>query len=59
MSSALSIQHHKHFFAVIDVPAVRLVGPVQARGDAVHVGDVQRLPGPAAGEVLAADDLHA
>jgi MFS family permease len=54
-----AIQHHKHFFAVIDVPAVRLVGPVQARGDAVHVGDVQRLPGPAAGEVLAADDLHA
>ena len=58
MHQHLAIEHHKHFLAVVDVPFLRLICPVQARGDAVHAGDVQRAPGSLGGERLAADNLH-
>ncbi|MNG14824.1 hypothetical protein D3C84_986110 [compost metagenome] len=54
----LPIEHHEDFLAVIDVPFVGLVGPVQARGDAVHVGDIQRRPGAVPGEGFAANDFQ-
>src|SRR5690348_8195487 len=54
----LPVEDGEDFLPVVDVPIVGLVGPVQARGDAVHVGDVQRAPGPGRGKCLAADDLH-
>ena len=54
----LSIEHHKHFLAIVDVPFVWLVRPVQAGGDAIHVGNLQRRPGTFAGKRFAADDLH-
>jgi hypothetical protein len=58
MHDHLAIEHHKHFLAVVDMPFVRLIRPVQARGDAVHVGDVQRAPSALGGEGLAANNLH-
>ena len=35
-----TIQHSKNLFTVIDVPFVWLVSPVQACGDAAHVGNI-------------------
>lgn len=49
-----AIQHHEDFAAVVDVPDIGLVGPVQAYRGAVEVGNVQRAPGPVCGEVAAA-----
>ena len=37
-----AVHHGKHFLAVVDVPFVGLVRPVQAYGGAVHIGDVER-----------------
>lgn len=54
----LAVEHGEDLLAVVDVPAVRLVGPVQPRRDAVHLRDVQRTPGAIGTEGLAANDLH-
>ena len=39
-----AVHHGKHFLAVVDVPFVGLVRPVQAHGGAVHIGDVRVRP---------------
>ena len=33
------VEHHKHLFAIVDVPMVGFVSPMQSRGDTVHVRD--------------------
>jgi len=40
----LAGEHGEDFLAIVDMPAVRLVGPVQSHGGAVHIGDVLCLP---------------
>ncbi|MNI48043.1 hypothetical protein D3C73_1025880 [compost metagenome] len=54
----LAIEHDEYFLAVVHVPFVGLVGPVQACGDAIHVGDIQCAPGTLGGEAFTADDVH-
>ena len=53
-----AIQHNKHLFAIVDMPLIGLISPVQARGDAIHVGDVDRTPGAIGFEGFAVDDFH-
>lgn len=52
------VQDCEHVFAFIHVPRVRLIGPVQARRCAAHVGDVYRSSRLVASELLAANDPH-
>ena len=53
-----AIQHDKHLFAIVNVPLIGLISPVQASGDAIHVGDVDRTPGAIGFEGFAVDDFH-
>lgn len=53
-----SIEHSEHLFAVVHMPAVRLVCPVQTYADAVHRRDVERTPRAVWRELAAADDFH-
>ena len=52
-----AVHHGKHFLAVVDVPFVGLVRPVQAHGDAVHIGDVECAPCTGSGKFGGADGL--
>src|ERR1043166_701992 len=52
------VEHRENFLVNIDVPMIRRVGPVQARGDAAHIGDVEGAPRTGRAELLAPDDLH-
>lgn len=52
-----AIHHSKHFLAVVDVPFVGLVRPVQAHGGAVHIGDVECAPCAGSGKFGGADGL--
>src|ERR1019366_9738480 len=47
-----AIEHDKDFAAVIDVPFVRLVGPMQAHAGTLDLGDIARVPGFGRGEIL-------
>src|SRR5262249_9812295 len=51
------VERRENFLAIIDVPMIRRVGPVQARGDAAHIGDVEGAPRAGRAELLAPDDL--
>lgn len=53
-----AIQHDKYLFAIVDVPLIGLISPVQASGDAIHIGDVDRPPGAISFEGFAVDDFH-
>jgi hypothetical protein len=54
-----AVHHRKHFRAVVDVPGVGLVGPVQAHGGVRHRGDQVGAPGTLRRVVAAAHDSHA
>jgi hypothetical protein len=53
-----AVQQHEHFLAVIHVPDIGLVGPVQADGRAFDLGKRQRIPGLAGDEVAGGYELH-
>src|SRR5258706_2849936 len=53
-----AIENGENFLAIVDVPLVGLIGPVQTGRDAAHAGDVERAPGTRGREGLAADDFH-
>src|SRR5471032_753627 len=55
----LAVHHGEDFLAVVDVPAVGLVGPVQAHSGVLHGGDQVGAPGAPGAVVLAAHDPHA
>lgn len=52
-----AVHHGKHFLAVVDVPFVGLVRPVQTHGDAVHIGDVEGAPCAGSSKFGGADSL--
>lgn len=39
-----AVEHGEHFFAVVHMPSIWLVRPVQADGDSVQIRDVERVP---------------
>src|SRR5690606_29426101 len=53
------VEDDEYLLAVVHVPPVGPVGPVQAGGDAVHAGDVDGAPRTVGLESVAADDLDA
>src|SRR5262245_40787459 len=53
-----ALQQHEHFSAVIDVPDVGTVGPMQANGYALDLGDRQGAPGRGGGEIAWCHKLH-
>ena len=52
-----AVHHGKHFLAIVDVPFVGLVRPVQTHGDAVHIGDVESTLCAGSGKFGGADGL--
>ena len=52
-----AVHYGKHFLAVVDVPFVGLVRPVQAHGGTVHIGDVECAPCAGSGKFGGADGL--
>lgn len=55
----LAIHHRKHFFAIVDVPSIRLVGPVQAHGRIGYGGNQFGAPGAGGDKFSATDNFHA
>jgi|SRR5271155_5525179 len=53
-----SVEYCEHFFSVIYMPLVRLVGPMKAACDTPHVCDVNCTPRAISRKFLAPDDLH-
>lgn len=53
-----AVENSKDFLAIVDMPFVGLIRPVQTGSDSAHVGNVERSPGSAGGKVLAADDVY-
>ena len=65
LDAALAVMHidrtvedDKYFFTVIDMPFVRLVGPVETDRGSAHVRDVVGTPGASGSEILASDNSH-
>ena len=54
-----AVQHCEHFFAIIDMPLVRLVRPMQPRRRSLHVRYVCRTPCPRRLEFPCSYDFHA
>ena len=52
------VKHDKDFGPVIDVPYVRLIGPMETYGDVVDPLDIQRRPCFGAGERIWNDGSH-
>jgi hypothetical protein len=50
-----TIEYNKYFFTFVGVPFVRLIGPVQTSGNAIHIGNRQRIPGGRADEIARAN----
>src|SRR5690606_41781998 len=53
-----TIEHNKHLFTVVNMPAVRLISPVQLSGNTLHIGNKLCAPGPGRGKVFASYHLH-
>ena len=53
-----SVQDGEHFLAIIDVPCVGLIRPVQTDGGAVDVRDINRPPRLRCHKLPAPDGLH-
>ena len=53
-----AVHYGKHFLAVVDVPFVGLVRPVQAHGGTVHIGDVECAPCAGSGKFGGADGVR-
>ncbi len=53
-----AVENGEHFLAVVDVPFVGLIRPVQPRSDATHVGDIECAPWTLSRKCPAADNLH-
>ena len=53
-----SIEHCKNFFAIVDMPLVRLVSPVKSGCGTVHIGNINGCPWSVPGEFSASDDFH-
>lgn len=51
--------HGKHFFAIVNVPLIRMIRPMQAHGSAVHIGNIQRTPCTISGKFGTTDLLAA
>ena len=58
MHGERAVQQHQHFRAVIDVPEVRPVRPMQPNGRAFDLGDRQGIPGCGGGKVTRCYKLH-
>ena len=52
------VQNHEDLVAVIYVPSVRLVRPVQARRDAVHIGNRERIPCLSGSKISGGQEFH-
>jgi hypothetical protein len=53
-----AVHHGKDFLAVVDVPFVRRIGPVQTARGAVHHADVERAPRALGSELAAFNHFH-
>lgn len=53
-----AIQDNEHLLAIVDVPPIGLVRPVQAGRDAVHRCNRQGVPRVGAAEIRWPDELH-
>jgi hypothetical protein len=53
-----AIQNRKYFFAVVDMPLVRLVSPVKTGCGSAHIGNVIRTPGSIGSEVFTSNNSH-
>ena len=53
-----AIEYGEHLFAIINVPFVGLVGPVQSGRGSLHIGNIQRGPRAVTSEITAANYFH-
>jgi hypothetical protein len=53
-----TIHDRKDFLPIIDVPPVRLIGPMQFDGGAVQVCNWQTAPGPVCSKFFASNRFH-
>src|SRR5262245_37754460 len=53
-----ALQQYEHLGAVIHVPDVRAIGPMQANGCAFDLGDRRRVPGLGGEKVTGSHELH-
>jgi len=51
-------EDHEHLAAVVDMPVVRLIGPMQPDGHTINLGQVQRTPGIVGHEAHGIDETH-
>src|ERR1700693_2433181 len=51
-------QYREDFLAVVDVPVIRLISPMQSHADPCHICDIQRAPGSIRPKVTSANNLH-
>ena len=52
----LTIHHRKHFLPIVHMPAIGLIGPVQANAHAFNVRNIQGSPGLLSKEVFSSDN---
>ena len=53
-----AVQNSKNLFAVIHMPYIGFIGPMQAYRRAVHIGDFDRAPCLRRSEFLTSDQFH-
>jgi hypothetical protein len=53
-----TVENHKYFRAVIDVPLVRLIGPMKSNGGVADALNIQGVPRSGAGKTLREDCAH-
>jgi hypothetical protein len=53
-----AVENCEYLFAVVDMPLVRLVGPVKSGRSSTHVSDVVSTPSTRCGEILASNNSH-
>ncbi len=53
-----SVEDCENFLTIVDMPFIRLVGPVETDGGSTHVGYVVSPPGSSGGKVFATNNSH-
>ena len=53
-----AVEDDKDFYTIVDMPPVRLVGPVETDRSSPHVGDVVSTPSARGGEIFAPNNSH-
>jgi hypothetical protein len=53
-----AVENCKYLLAIVHMPFVRLVGPVETSRGPAHVGDVVSTPSARSGEILAPNNSH-